>query len=290
MLGDALEYAVIGRDPFFNTITYILSRFLSSSFYLLIIAVIYLYTMYKAFYRWDREKLFFNFLVMFSLIFFLSMGINIMRSGLAASFLLLGYSTLVKEKQVKKSILFFVIASLFHYSSLVVVILVFVIKYFKIKDLLFFVVLLLCMFLAFFGFSLKNLPIIGSIIAENERMTLYISGDARQAASGFNIYVITFQFIPILYASYFLYIKKISNEVYRDIFKLFLSLSAFYFLCLNISYSDRFGLLSWIFIPFLATEPLNWTQNKAGNYRNSLSKYLGFVFVLVLLGMYRLFV
>lgn len=207
---------------------------------------------------------------------FTSLGINVIRQGLSLAFIILSF-TYTQQGGVKNILLFILFALLgisFHLSGFIIVLMFLITKVVRV-NFLYYVVLAITVILAYMKLGLINLPVIGPLIALDDRADAYAAGLGSQPPSGLQLSKIVFHGAILLW-SYF-NLKSLNDKFYAHLYRLFIGLTAFYFLCLNMSYSDRFGVMSWILSPILVGYPLV-------NYKN-IVKYSS----LSLLGQYLIF-
>lgn len=258
--------STVGRDPIFVVFSYFLGTLVNSSTYIFIIAALF----YLFFYRFVIKITFrFYSLHLFTFIlftFFLSFQINIIRSGISVMLVLYGISFLVENYELKKlreltikskvkSILLISTGILIHSASIILLfscLLAYIFRLAKKYYLWFFICSL---GLAYLKFGIGDLPIIGPYFLASDRAALYLSGEASQPPSGVNLYVVFFQILIIIY--FYLQEKSIRDNIFGSfLLNTYLILSSFYMFCLNISYSDRFGLYSWCLMPLILIYPL----------------------------------
>jgi len=258
---NAINYSKIARDYIFVYFTFLTSQFMSTGFYILTLTSIFMGTIYfliKKLTSKGRLIFIFTFLCFG---FFYSMGINIVRSGICAMFSLLGTIYLLnighkienKKERVIKGFVFLFLGYIFHFSAIIFLLAYLVVRFFKLKIKWYYLVTMVFYVLAYLEFSIKDLPIIGPMIESAERLVSYLSGEASQEASGFNLYVIAFQTLGLLYGFYF--VRKYKDKEYILINKIYLFLTCGYLFCLEIPYSDRFGVLSWVWLPLILCHP-----------------------------------
>lgn len=286
---DALKFSTIKRDMFFVLFTYISTKFMSAKLYIFVLAGIYLLLINGIIKKLAKQQ---RLIVLFTFLcfgFFYGMGINILRSGLSVMFSLLGllylfdFSNTIKTKKKYLGFVFLTIGILFHSSAIIFILIYFLVKIIRLHIKWYYLGTLFFLILAYFKFSIKNLPIIGSIVEQNERLEGYVSGESIRQGSGFNLYVIMFQVLGILYGYYF--IKRYRDENYILINKIYLALSCFYFMCLDVSYSERFGVMSWVWLPILLLFPF-FKEGKL-NLNKDFYKYIFVSLTYLLLTYYR---
>ncbi len=279
-----LQGHVISRDPVFNVFTYLTTKITNDRGYLITIAILYLLPIVITANRIgkiNKSVLLFGFVCLLN---FTSLGINILRQGISLSFLVLA-TTYVTRLSFKNTILFIVCSTLaisFHFSALIAVLFMILVLFVK-SNWIYFATFFVCTVMAYLKLGLINFPVIGPLLELNERISTYATGEASQVPSGLQLSNLTFHLSVIGWSVY-------NNTLFHDkyygiISRLFLALSCFFFLCLNISFSDRFGVLSWILVPILIAYPL---LNYRGITKYQMITLIGMFLVLGIYTFYRL--
>lgn len=264
------------KDVGFTTLMYFASRCMSPRAFMAIIAFLFVFPLYLSVNRMatiNKALMLFGFVCLYN---FTSLGINVIRQGLSLAFIILSF-TYTQQGGVKNILLFILFALLgisFHLSGFIIVLMFLITKVVRV-NFLYYVVLAITVVLAYMKLGLINLPVIGPLIALDDRADAYAAGLGSQPPSGLQLSKIVFHGAILLW-SYF-NLKSLNDKFYAYLYRLFIGLTAFYFLCLNMSYSDRFGVMSWILSPILVGYPLV-------NYKN-IVKYSS----LSLLGQYLIF-
>ncbi|OYD41873.1 EpsG family protein [Sphingobacterium cellulitidis] len=291
----ALERSRLGRDPLFALFSFFLGKVFNATTYIFILSVIFYFSFYffvKKITNHLYITVLFSFLCFF---FFLSFGINILRAGISVMFVLLGFSYFVKQfelvkfrdlksKQKTMIIICITIGVLFHSASWILVLALIISRLIKLKTFFYIAILIVCLILAIFKFTITDLPIVGPLFMMNERTDAYLSGDGSQLPSGVNVYILFFQGLIILY---YLANKKIfeENSIGIIFIRSYLILCSFYMLCLNISFSDRFGIYSWVLMPLILSFPILFNKSPK---RKNLMYFSIFSLVYFLLMLYRI--
>ncbi|MEB4860652.1 EpsG family protein [Priestia megaterium] len=189
-----------------------------------------------------------------SLSFFGNMITNIIRQGLSISLIILAVCLYINKE--KKDIFFFLVlicASLFHYSTVpVALLLTFInIKNIKVKNLL------LIWFALFIAFLLKIQNVFSPFV-NNPIISSYMSDYALRNYGG-GIYRKDFLIFSLVWLllGLFLYKKFKFNLKYSLILKFYI-ISNLYFLIFGfLPFSERFAIYSWSLIPLLVWYPLS---------------------------------
>ncbi|MBO9732310.1 MAG: EpsG family protein [Chitinophaga sp.] len=237
-------------DLLFYVFTYICSRFFSAQIYLALMVVLLMWPVTAFTYRITATKRSLLLLTFVSFFFFQAIGINIIRNGVALGFTILYFGMHRKEDTWKK-ILCAVVASFFHLSVVAIFLADLAIR--KIKDIrLYYVLLAVVSVAAYMGFGFNNIPFVSELVSL-DRISGY-TDNLNDYKVGFRIDFWAFNMIFVVIGHFGNRLEQ--NEFYTRIFKLYLVMTAVFYLCFNIAFSDRFGLLSWIFIPVILFYPM----------------------------------
>lgn len=266
---------------------------LSYTVFLLFIAFLYFFNIYRALRNYTqifKSNLLMTYFAYMSMFFFLSMGINVIRQGVALSFLLLAYSLIHKQKTttlLNKPIFIFVLIStsiLFHLTCFIaIMIFVFVNilptnnnKFFKFLLFLYFFAIVL----SFFKIGFSNIAPSFSELMGDDRRTAYLTGQIDEYEVGFKPQFVAFNTFFLLIS---LHVRK--NLTDRKLLKIYTILVFYYifasitlFFAFQFAYSDRWGLFSWISIPFLLA-PLFYSPYMKGHIKIHFILILIFIYL-----------
>jgi len=264
-LSNAINHGPLApKDPGFSLLLFYAEKYLNLRIFFIMVATLFVIPLYIAIRRMatiNRSVMLFGFACFY---YFPLLGINVIRQGLCLSFVILAF-TILKNWSLKNFLIFLLLVLIglsFHISGVIVVVFYFIARLIRINSL-YYVVLAITAVLARMSLGLVNLPIIGPMIALNDRIDAYSAGLGTQPPSGLQLSKIVYHSAVFFWAYYNL--NKLNDSFYNHIFRLFIALTSFYFLCLNMSYSDRFGVLSWILTPILIGYPMV-------NYKGIVSK------------------
>jgi hypothetical protein len=214
--------------------------------FIIIIAFIYITPLYFGIKRISSKNRLMLFFCIVSFFFFKSMGMNTIRQGIAFSlfFLSITYSS---RKRIKYVLMF---VALSMHLSIILPILIFEISKF-IKNLKIPVfIFILSTLLSIMKFNIYGILQKIPIISIADKIDSYSNIDSSDYKIGFRIDFFIFNFL-FLVLGYFI-LKQIKDKrVYLRYLSSYLILSSCFFLMFNSGYSDRYGFLSWIFIPLL---------------------------------------
>ena len=250
-LTGALDTIRRGSDPLFTVLTFYISRLFSEQEYLLLLTMLFLVPIAIFIFKLTKGRRSLLLLAFLSLYSFKYMAINTIRSGIAMSFALLAMYVFFHRKHWLKILSSSILPVVLHVSSLIFIVPMIAVRYVKNVNV-FYLLILLTSILSFIGFGLDNIPIVAQALMESERASSYIEGNERYQ-TGFSITYWLYNFIVFLYAVYFS--RKIDDDFYSYLMRLFIFLTSIYYLCFNIAYNDRIGVYSWMLIPILITYP-----------------------------------
>ncbi|KQT15066.1 hypothetical protein ASG31_15810 [Chryseobacterium sp. Leaf404] len=224
------------------------------------------------------------FLVSFSFVsfyFFEQLGINIVRQGVSLAFFLLAVSLYFKNpSHYKLWIISMVFAVGFHITT-VMVLLIFglVILLKKLKTVYFYALYFLVLIISAVGGSILSFGSLLSyfFLVDSQRADFYINNEN---GLGYEVgFKTQFAIFNTLFLGIFTFINsrilKYEDESYEILLKYYMVMSAVFFLMFQIPFSDRWGMMSWITIPFLLA-PL-FSINRTARYSMGT---LGFLFVI----------
>lgn len=233
---------------------------LNFTYFLFLISALFFYFIYKALKNYSslyQANLLMAFFAFMSFFFFSSMTINIIRQGASLAILLYAFTLLLKQDNKIKIIIYSAVAVAFHLTSIIPILLILVSYYLSIKSnksiyllvLLYFIILVL----SFFNIGLLNISPFLSQVLGNDGRSMYISGETYDYVVGFKPQFAAFNTFFLFIASYVR--KNLTNQVlkkqYNVILIYYIIASWLLFLAFQLPFSDRWGLFSWVIIPFL---------------------------------------
>lgn len=264
------DFGIYSISVFLNTITS------NKQAILYTMAILYMIPIAFAFISLKMDHTFLLFFCFVSFFFFKSMGANILKQGVAISFFLLAIVLITNNYKPHLPIIFMSVAFLFHASILIPITFFLVSKYIK-KIQIPLIVYLLAIILSYLDTDLikllNSVPLLNKLV--NYRLQSYmLSTSIGIYRTGFRADFVIFNSIFTLVGLYFYnqrHIKIFYPNYKRFLFSYILTSSVF-FLMFHIPYSDRFGVLSWGFIPFLLSPFLS----KHGEYKYGPLKLFAF--------------
>ncbi len=236
-------------------------------------ALIYCFNHAYAAWRCDKEHVFFIFLMWVCSFSFFSYGINTLRAGFAASFLLLA---LVNYKKLPWVIGFLLIAINCHFSMVIPAIALVVAKYWNKPKL----------YIGFWGLCVLLSAVAGGFF---ETIFAQLSPDARSSylnvkasdthyVTGFRLDFILYSLLPIVAGYYYLVKRQVQDEFYSILLNTYILANSFWVLVIRANFSDRFAYLSWFIYPLVLIYP----ALKFKLWKNQYSKIAAILFGLEL--------
>lgn len=245
----------------FQLIALLLQHFdLNYTYFLSLVSIIFFYFIYKALKNYSslyQANLLMALFAFMSFFFFSSMSINVIRQGVSLAILLYAFTLLLKKDNKIKIIIYSVVAVAFHLTSIIPILLVALSYYLSTKSgkLIYFLVLLYfsVILLAFLNIGFLNIaPSLSQLLGSDGRSG-YLNGETYDYVVGFKPQFVVFNTFFLLIA---LYIRKNLTEIelkkqYNVILIYYIIASWLLFLAFQLPFSDRWGLFSWVVIPFL---------------------------------------
>jgi hypothetical protein len=243
--------------------------------YIFSLSAIFLVVLLLASYHFAKHFHYNVFFILFSFVslyFFQSLGINIVRQGVALAFLLLAFSLYLKyPTQFYRWIIPIVLAFGFHITSVVVLLVFILVKALKKIDIKYYTLLyFVFVLLSFFKISVLSLGSVFSNLFQGDRRNGYLDGSmAKEFEVGFKPQFVVFNTVFMIL---FFLLRKYGQkqEQYDVLFKTYIGISCLFFMMFQIPYSDRWGIMSWSLIPFLFAPA--FAEN--GQYKTSTAAVL----------------
>lgn len=242
--------------------------------FLLITAFTYIVTICFLIKRKNYKYPFIFFFCWVSLFFFKSMGINTIRQGIAAGFFLLGLT--YRNKFYKYG--FMILACSFHISMVLPLFFFLAVTYYRnIKFYIIFYFLGAISSIIKFDIITK-IGLLSGLNNVKEKADTYSQISSEIYKVGFRIDFFIFNSVFAI-LGYFIYKNKSNNDPnYTTYYGCYLLLSAVFFSMFNVGFSDRYGFMSWMFIPLLIS-PIFENDNIKLKLINPFSMYILCVFL-----------
>lgn len=241
-----------GNDPLFFYYQYIVGLLVPSwQGFFLITAILYTGNHLLACRQCCPKQyglLFLAFIVSFS---FFSYGVNTLRAGLAASFLVLGITS-YQRKWVAAICL--VIAIGFHYSMLLPAMAFIVARFYNRPKLYIGIWFACCILSAVAGSQFETF--FSGLTDDSRASYLRTAANSTHYKVGFRIDFILYSLAPIAAGWYYLVVKKVRSEFYSIILNTYILANCFWLLVIRANFSDRFAYLSWFLYPLVIMYPM----------------------------------
>lgn len=183
---------------------------------------------------------------------------NGLRNGIATSLVIY---VLMTPHKLFLQILIFYLAYSFHGSALLPIGMFFISRYIK-NSKYYLIGWIVCLILSitahgFFENILSDL----SIFEEDDRLSSYMTATVEDTMTSFSRTGLRWDFvlyslIPILLGFQYLYKYYYRDELYQQLFNIYIGCNAFWLLVMYVPYSNRFAYLSWFLYPIVIVYPL----------------------------------
>ncbi|WP_299176610.1 EpsG family protein [uncultured Chryseobacterium sp.] len=224
-----------------------------------------------------------------SLFFFVALGINIVRQGVSLALVLLAISYYFKNsKNIISWLLPFILAIGFHTTTVVILLLFIIILLMKKSTLsyyYYYYFILLIISAAGAGILSFGSFLDYFFVVDSRRADYYIGGEgAEEFVVGFKPQFVAFNTIFLAVFSFINYkLLQNENENYKLLLKYYMLISGLFFLMFQIPFSDRWGVMSWIVIPFLLA-PLFSVKN---TFKFSVATTVFLIFIYIFFNVYN---
>lgn len=267
-----LKNANWGSDALFSILRIVLQPFRNYNYWFITISLIIFVVTYWAvrLYSGDKSNLMmFTYVIASSV--FVNAQFNIIRQGIALSFVLLFWYFILQKKVKIWAALCALTAIGFHYSSIIPILIGLFVRFVNMGPKLYGFIYLSCIGLSFVEIGMHSvLPILG---ISHRAIDMYlISGLTKSYDIGFRLDFIVFN---TFFLMVFKYLDS-SNDFTRKLIEIYVLCSSVFFLWTYIPYSDRIGTFSWILIPIIFYLSIRDTHKRINH------KYtLGFIFLML---------
>jgi hypothetical protein len=242
------------RDLLWNVFMKFCSSIMTAKMFFLLCATLYIVPLYLACKKWLGVDGYFLFLMLIASFSFWAYGTNGIRNGIATSLFIFGLS-FINNKYIRYFILGI---SYFVHGSMLIPIAAFILTlFFKNPKHYLFGWLITILISLIFGGLLE--PFILSLGVGGKRAGYLTMRefDDRFSFNGFRWDFLLYSASAIYAGYYFILKKKFNNQLYIQLFNIYVATNAFWILVIRASYTNRFAYLSWflmaivIFYPFL---------------------------------------
>lgn len=240
-----------GTDYLFGLYCALVARFFDWQGCFVVTALIYVGNHLIAAYRCSRENVALLFLLMLSSFSFYAYGVNTIRAGFAASFLLLA---VVYYRQLVWFFLFIFIAVNCHYSMIIPSLAMVAARYWNKPKL--YIGLWLCCVLASAVAGHYFETLFAGMSSDSRVSYLAVDAQDTHYKVGFRVDFVLYSLLPIVAGYYYLVRKRIQSEFYSFLLNTYILANCFWILVIRANFSDRFAYLSWFLYPLVLIYPM----------------------------------
>lgn len=256
------NFFTIRKDPVFDYLQYIFAQYFDFQLFLIFCAFLYVFGMYYGLRKIFKKQFLLPFLLFLITPYFINWGVNVMRSGVAASLFIIALGTYYDNDKKWKVILWLVLSIMFHFSMIIPLFMFFLTKHIRNSKVLF-LVWLGCILLALANINFLE-RIVNSIGFIAERGGSYATGEGEESSWG-NFLV--FGFGPVILAAYNIFIKQYKDNFYLWIFNSYLLLHIPYIILINTEHAQRIAYLAEFLMPILILYPIIIQPKWKFNYK-----------------------
>jgi len=245
------ESFFLRKDFFFDFLNYSFSRLFDFQLFLLFCAFIYVFGALYGLRKIFKENYYLPFLIFLISPYFINMGINVMRSGVAASLFIIGISLYYNGGKKRNVMFWFLSSVLFHISMFVPMFFILFTRYFKNTKII---------LLLWFGgivLGVLNINIINNLADKLVLFTDRIANYADNVSenSSWDNFVI-FGFFPVAFGLYNIIFLKYKNLFYKWLVNTYMLTHIPYIILINTERASRLGYLAEFMMPILLLFPL----------------------------------
>lgn len=238
------------KDIFFYVYVKVTSFFLSPTLWMYFTAFIYVFNHYFFSKKIGGHYLYPLFLMFLTGLFFYGYGVNTIRAGFAASFLLLA---LAFYDKLIYFVLFILIAVNCHFSMIIPALAMLLSRFYDNTKLYLILWLLAIPLSAGAGHSFEAL--FSSISSDDRVSYLSVNADDTYYKLGFRIDFILYSCAPVIMGYYYIIRRGIKDRFYSILYNTYILANCFWILVIRANFSDRFGYLSWFIYPAVLIYP-----------------------------------
>lgn len=247
---DSAIFPESGSDILFTIYQWLCSLFLPAEGWLLLTALIYVGNHYLLSRKLGGHYEFPLFLMFCTGFLFYSYGINTLRAGLAASFLLLA---IVHREKLALFTTCLLIAINIHFSMALPALCTVIARYYDKPKL----------YIGIWGLSVILSAAMGStfeawfanLIPDSRSDYLMTNEGDTHYKVGFRIDFILYSLVPIAMGWYYIVKKHVKDVTYSMLLNTYILSNTFWVLVIRANFSDRFAYLSWFLYPLVLIYP-----------------------------------
>lgn len=250
-----IKGVVVTTDFIYYYIMFTIKKIgLSYQHFLFLISTIFFLVIYKSLKNLSESYGVNLYLIIFcflSFFFSLTLSINVVRQGLSLAFLLLAYSYLISNQSKRKIIIFSIISLFFHLTAIIPIFLFVIATLTKRLNLNLFVCLyFIGVLLAYLNYGILDHTSFLSEILQNDKRLSYVTTINHHYIVGFKFQFVIFNTIFLIISLYIFKVFQLGS-IYKTGIIYYILSSFMFFMAFQLSFSDRWGLFSWIFLPVL---------------------------------------
>ncbi len=246
------EQIEISKDKFFHSYMFAISLFGNYKFWFILTSFVYCYNYFLFIKRtFSSPQIFIVLLMFFSSLTFFAYGINTIRAGLAASFLLLSLSYRSKS-YIRYALM--ILAINIHFSMIIPALIILISTFYSKTKLFYFIWLISIPLSAVFGNFFEHIFV--SFSFDTRTSYLLAETSLTNYKIGFRLDFILYSCIPIILGYYYIFYKRYNNKLYLLLYNTYILTNCFWILIIRANFSDRFAYLSWFLYPIILIFPL----------------------------------
>ena len=247
-----------GEWLFYNTMRFFALHTDVTTFYLFC-ASVYVGSLWVAMVRIFGRRYYIPFLVVLSMFFFWSYGVNGIRNGIGASLFILA---LTYVERLPIAIILCIMAVGCHKSTSIMIAAA-VLAWFLKNSYLYLSAWFICIIISYFsGYTIQNWIGKLNLTSGDERLSDYLTNtdwaDFLETASvtvGFRWDFLLFSALAVAVGYYFIFRREFQDEYYHWIYNIYLITNSFWILVIRASFSNRFAQISWFIMPMVLIYP-----------------------------------
>lgn len=253
------------KDLGFSALTYVLTYLNSPRYYLVILAVLYVFPFMYAYKKHAPEGVYVLTLLTIGSFSFFGFGTNGLRNGLATTCMLVGFL----NPKLLWQVVWCAVAFSMHKSSLLPIVVFFVASHYN-KPKVFLRFWIGCFLLSLVTRSAIQ-PLIDAIdIINNDVATAaggYIEGDYENFESGhfsqtgYRWDFLLYGVVPIILGYIYIFKRGFVDKIYNTLYCTYVGANAFWLFTIYVPYNNRFAYLSWFLYPLVIAYPLVKQEN-----------------------------
>lgn len=247
---DSAVFPESGSDILFTIYQWLCSLFLPAEGWLLLTALIYVGNHYLISRKLGEHYEFPLFLMFCTGFMFYGYGVNTLRAGLAASFLLLA---LCNKDRLIPFIISLLIAINIHFSMALPALCMIIAKYYNKPKLYIYIWGLSVLLSAAMGATFEAW--FAQLIPDQRSSYLMTDEGDTHYKVGFRIDFILYSLAPIAMGWYYIVKKHVKDVTYSMLLNTYILANTFWVLVIRANFSDRFAYLSWFLYPVVLIYP-----------------------------------